>query len=472
MLLTIGSFIILIGILIFIHELGHFAAAKRIGVRVETFSLGFGQKLVGVIRGETEYRVSLIPFGGYVKMSGLEMDEVESSGESRLPPLPAGDPRLFNSRSRFERLQIILAGPVMNLLLAVVALPLVFWAGGYQRDIASSMPVRVGSVAAGSPAAQQGIQVGDLITALNGNPIATWQGFWQEEALSASRPLTLSLLREQETIELEMRLALDPGTGIGTMGVKPFETIIGTVVPGSGAEQAGLRRGDIILQVDGQDCMGWGKMTELIQAGAMDHPARPLSILFFRDGATNQVEVVPHDQRIGISYFVLEQNVSLGRAWHLGLEQNFEWTRLFLVTMGKLLTGQVSLRAMAGPLGIATVTGEAARQGFGKFLNLLAFISLQLGLINLFPIPVLDGGHLMFIGVEAIWRRPLSPRLLHAAQLVGLALLLSLMVVISYFDVVRMIGRRQAKEVSTTESIIEDVPAMTAPDRSDPSTDP
>ena len=432
MITTTISFIIVLGILIFIHELGHFAVAKFSGVGVEKFSLGFGPKLLGVTYGETEYRLSLLPLGGYVKMvgenPGEEVEEVDAS-------------RSFNHKRVGTRSLIVVAGPIMNLVLAVLLFPVIYMIGVSVPAYLDQSPV-IAFVAPDTPAAQAGVKKGDKVLSVNGTDVEDWEDLLSKVILSPNVELEFLIERGSEVISRAMIPIASEATGGGYTGIHPpMKPSIGTVNQGYPAEAAGLLPGDTIVAIDGTEITHWAELEEIIKKSGVKR-----TFLMERGGSTFSVEIEPkrNEKRdvylIGISRDEAQvfKRYAFGEAVVKGIDSSFEMTtRLFSVIKG-LVVGQYSLKTLGGPIMIAQVAGSAAKSGLSDLLSLVAFLSLQLGIINLFPIPVLDGGHLLFFGIEAIKGKPLSERFMGVAQQIGVVLLIALMLMVTYNDFMRI----------------------------------
>jgi regulator of sigma E protease len=433
MITTIISFVIVLGILIFIHEVGHFAMAKFSGVGVEKFSLGFGPKVFGMKYGETEYLLSLLPLGGYVKMVG------EHSGEDISE---ADKSRSFNNKSVSARAMIVAAGPIMNLVLALLIFPLIYMIG-INVPAYLEKPAQVGFVVKDDPAARAGIRKGDVIEAVNGKAVKDWQSLLETLILNPNVPLETTVNRGGDLLNTTLTPGAAKDTGGGYAGMyPPMKPAIGRVEKGSPADDAGLVPGDVILAVNGASITHWFEMV-----GFLRENGSAGEFLIGRGGETFTVAITPRfDEQmkvflIGIG--MLDEGVFKGYGFFesigKGVSSAVEMTgRLFYVIKG-LVVGQYSLKTLGGPIMIAKVTGQAAADGIVPLLSLMAFLSLQLGIINLFPIPVLDGGHLMFFGIEAVKGKPLSERFMGITQQVGIALLIALMVLVTYNDIVRII---------------------------------
>ena len=352
---TVLSFAVALGVLVFVHELGHFAVAKRIGVRVLRFSIGFGPVIFSRRRGETEYALSAVPMGGYVKMLGEDED-----GEA---VAPEEQERVFSTQPVSSRAAIVFAGPGMNLVFAFVVYALLFIAVGV--DMPSNAPV-VGGVTPGLPAAEMGLQGGDRITAVNGRPITTWEELSKSVLGSKGERLHLQVERDGGNLTLDVTPALQESRSL-------FGESLGSVY------------------------------------------------------------------RIGIE--ASHEWTSVGPLKAVGMAAEQTWTATTMVVKGLVLMfrGRVPLRELGGPIAIARAAGQQARAGFRYFLSMLAFLSINLAVLNLLPIPALDGGHLAFFTVEAVMRRPLRPQHRELAQRVGLLVLITLMVFVFYNDIHRLV---------------------------------
>ncbi len=431
-MVTVISFVIVLGILVFIHEFGHFVVAKLSGIKVEKFSLGFGPKLIGVKKGETEYMLSILPLGGYVKMVGESPGE-EISDEDRK--------RSFTGKPPLVRAAIVTAGPVMNLVLAFVLLPLIYIIG-IEVPAYLEKPAEVGYVFADSPAQKAGIEKGDTILAVDGEKIATWEDFIAKTAMNPSSTLRLSIRRQGKTITATLNPGTSKTTGAGTVGVMPpMPPVISMVNKDYPAYKAGLRAGDKILAVNGVKITHWLELESLVSKDA-----EPKVFTIGRGKSTFEVTITPKPSESGGRFLIgvsreetrALRKYGIGESIHKGLAASVEMTaKLFAVIKG-LIVGQYSLKTLGGPIMIAQVAGRAAHEGLSDILSLVAFLSLQLGIINLFPIPVLDGGHIMFIAVEAVKGKPLSERFMGIAQQIGIALIISLMVLVTYNDIFRI----------------------------------
>ncbi|HCU25587.1 MAG TPA: RIP metalloprotease RseP [Deltaproteobacteria bacterium] len=444
--MTILYFILGLGLLIFIHELGHFLVAKFSGIRVERFSLGFGPHL-GFKVGETEYCISLLPLGGYVKMSGQE-----DFGEGEIVPLD--DPRAFSSKSLWTRVKVVLAGPVMNLLLPFLLMPLVFMIGRQEPKYLQQVPVVMG-VQADSPAAKAALQKGDVILTVNGKTAVNWDTVLREMAKPVGSEIHLQVHRGPETFETSAQLAAMEGGMGGYLGIEPIffvdvDPIIGGFTPDSPAHLAGMQVNDKVLAVNGVPISDWAQMAEQVN----ESRGKPITFTVDRSGSSVELKVAPIFNT-GLKKYVI--GVSKGsnpdlfqrraygplESFRKGVHENFVLFGMTFKVLKDLVTLKASYKELGGPVRIAQISAKAAKQGLGNFLYLLAFLSIQLGVLNLLPIPVLDGGHLLFMAYEAVAGHALSMRKRLLAQQIGMFLLLTLMVMVTVNDIDAVWGFRE-----------------------------
>jgi len=427
---TLFSFLFVLGVLIFVHELGHFLMARRIGVRVLTFSLGFGPKLLTFKRGDTEYCISAVPLGGYVKMAGENPEETRT-----------GAPDEFLSKSKWQRFQVLVMGPVMNLALALIVMAVVLYQGA-PIPLFESQPVVVDSVVDGSPGQAAGIQPGDLILAVGDKEVEDWEHFGLAIATRASRETTIRLVRAGRTMETTV---LPKGHGkydIADIGVlPPIHPQIATVTPGEAAEAAGLKPEDVIMAANGEHNIRYQRLIDIFRAS----DNKPVTLDIRRDGVMQQIVVTPKKfgefARIGAQISQVETRVikpNPAQAVVMSFKQNVDWTKMILETLKGLFTRDTPFKQLMGPVGIAEMSGVAASAGWLALFQLMAMISLNLGLINLMPVPVLDGGHITILALEGLSRRDFSMKVKEKMLLGGFVLLLMLMVTVIYNDLTRV----------------------------------
>jgi regulator of sigma E protease len=426
---TIIAFLFVLGVLIFVHELGHFLAARRLGIRVITFSLGFGPKLLKFQRGDTEYCISVVPLGGYVKMAGENPDDPRS-----------GNPDEFLSRTKWERFQVLIMGPVMNLALAVIVMAFVL-AQGAEVEAFRDQPPVVGLVQAGSPAEKAGIMRGDRILSIGDDEVDTWDDVYLHVGMRPDREVPVKLQREGNTLSITVRTLSEGKYEVGSIGVLPdVNPIIKSVNAGEVADKAGLKPGDAVLSVNGQRLVFKEHLADAIAKNA----GKPVDLLIRRAGEERHITVVPEPRgdkgMIGVSLGDATKTFKPSpiEAVKLSVQRNWESSGLIFRTLGGLFTGQTSVRQLQGPVGIAQLSGEAARTDFLSVLSLMAVLSLNLGLINLMPVPVLDGGHITIMALEGIARRDFSMQVKEKMLLAGFVVLMMLMVTVIYNDLTRV----------------------------------
>ena len=426
---TLLAFAFVLGVLVFVHELGHFMMARWHGVRVLVFSLGFGPKLLKVKRGDTEYAISAIPLGGYVKMAG------ENPEDSR-----TGSSDEFLSKTKWQRFQILIMGPVMNLALAVILMAVVLMQGA-QIPTFEDEPVAIGKVESGSAGEAAGLQAGDIITHVGDEAVPTWDRFFLTIGTRADRDVALRVLRDGREVTLTARPTAEGRFQVGELGVLPdtYPTIA-SVVQGGPAETAGLKTGDVILAINNERMVFPGDVVQSITQNG----EQAAEIRVRRDGAEQTINVTPVREgeavRIGISPVAQTRTFRPGllEAFGLSVQRNIEFSGLILKTLWGLIVGETSPKQLMGPVGIAQLSGESAQMGWVSLFALMASISLNLGLLNLMPVPVLDGGHILIMGLEAIARRDFSIQAKEKMFLVGFVLLMALMVTVIYNDLTRI----------------------------------
>ncbi len=438
--MTIMAGILMLGVLVFVHELGHFMVAKWCGVKVLKFSLGFGPKLVSYRYGETEYLICAIPLGGYVQMlgegGGEQGEEAELTAEEKR--------RSFADKSVSRRLAIVSAGPLMNLLLPLLILPISFMAGVLVPSYYDAKPC-IGYVVSESDAGKAGFKANDCILQINQQSVASWNDGNKAFVSAAGEPLVFRVEREGKQLQLIIPAENNSLEGMQSLGLLPAqEARVGGLAEGMPAANAGIQKGDLILQIDHQQVASWYDLKTIIQ----DVGGQTVPVLLERNGEQLRVELVP-EQRDGEGDYLIgiapQQSSEFKRfgfvgAIKEGAKRTWELIELTVVFVQKLFTGSVSAKNIGGPITVVQVAGQAAQTDLSAILSVLAFISIQLGILNLLPIPILDGGHILFYLFELILRRPVSIRAREMAQQVGMAMLLMLMVLAFYNDIVRLWG--------------------------------
>ena len=428
---AIWPFLLVLGVLVFVHELGHFLVARWYGVRVITFSLGFGKKLLKFTRGETEYCISLIPLGGYVKLAGETVSDA-----------PTGDPAEFLSKSKWIRFQVYLAGPVMNLAMAIIVLAFVR-SQGADLPIATMAPAVVGGVTAGSPAEQAGVKPGDRIVAIDGSDIPNWQALNLAVLPRPDRELAVTIDRGGDRLTLKITPAAVTKYRMGALGVQPImrPQVLG-VTAGNPAEKAGLKRFDIILAVGGERGLSKDQIIKKIQKNG----PTPLVFTVEREGQVQDVPITPEGREgatiIG-AYIATSEfehvDPTLLQAFKISIDENWDATRQIATTLAGLFTRDTPVNQLMGPVAIAELSASAAQLSWLYLFELMATISLNLGLLNLLPIPILDGGQIAILGLEGLFRRDMSIRVKEAILLAGAAVIILLMVTVIFNDVARLI---------------------------------
>ncbi len=421
------AFVFALGVIIFVHELGHLLAAKGFGVRVLTFSLGFGRRLWGFRRGGTDYRVAIIPLGGYVRMGGEDPEE------------GSGDPSDFLNKPRWQRVLVYLAGPAMNVVLAIVLVAVVFMVGA-EVPGAQDIPPVVGSIAEGSPAAEAGLALGDRIVSIDGRKVSKWDEVHFAVTTSPERRLTLEIAREEGLLTLELTPRKVPRYEFGDAGfyakVLPH---VSRVFAGSPAERAGFRPGDEVRGVDGRPIVDHRDFIGYVEASA----GREVEVEVLRGETPVRLRVVPEATerggKIGVELTYSRRYPPL-RALAESVKFNWRVAEQTFAVLGKIATGKLAAKsAISGPIEIAAHAGAAARRDYTDLLFLMGLISISIAIINLLPIPVLDGGQITLLFVETALRRDLSLRLKERINQAGFMLIVVLMAVVLYFDLVKNI---------------------------------
>lgn len=440
-------FLIVLGILVAFHEFGHYLAARWVGVRVLKFSLGFGPKIFGRTLGETEYLVSAVPLGGYVKLFGEDAAETISLKEQK---------RSFSHQSLPHKMLIVAAGPSFNFLLTYLIFT-IWLAAGAPLFVPTFQDItpKVEAIKPSSPADIAGFKVGDRILRVNEEEISTYNELSNAVQDSHGRTLTVEVLRDGESKTLSITPESQPNPENATepiylLGIEAYAPVVGEVVPNTPAKQAGLERGDRIIEIDGQAIHTWSQMTGIVR----NNPGHPLDLKVQRKNQVISLTVTPapeefvseqgHSRVIGkigimLSGRSIMTSPSILMAPLEGVIATWKWAELTVVGVYKLLVGEISTKNLGGPLMIASVSGEHAEQGISNLVFLIAVLSMNLGILNLLPIPILDGGHLFFFTCEAILGRPLGERSREIAQQVGLVLLFSIMIYATWNDITRLL---------------------------------
>lgn len=427
---NIGWVLVLIGVMIVIHELGHYWAARYFDIRVDTFSFGFGPRLFGYRKGETDFRVSLVPFGGYVRMAG------EQPGDEN-----ANDPRSFQAKPRWQRLIVVFGGPAMNVVLAVVILTGLFMYR-YPKQPANHTPGVLGIVLPDSPAARAGFKDGDRITAIDGIQYPQWEDIMMKVAGNPGQPMRVTVERDGKEITSSLTPEMDKRDGIGTAGwAEQMEIQIGGVQKGMDAERQGLKAGDLLVSINGKPIRSTYKIREEVIASK----GSPVTVVYRRDGKENTVQVTPvqgeiegqKSLMIGVSLEPRVVYISLGPidALRESVRSNIRSATMIYKFLLGIVEQRMSPRSLEGPIRMAQISKEAAHEGLATYLGLMAMVSLNLAIFNLLPIPILDGGAILLLLVEMLFRRDLSLQVKEAVLKFGFVFLLMVVMFVLYNDI-------------------------------------
>ena len=423
--------LIVLGIIIVIHELGHFLVAKFFGIKVETFSVGFGPRLFGFRKGETDYRISAFPLGGYVKMAGENPTDTIT-----------GDPREFMSKPKYQRFLVASAGPIMNVLLAVVLLTGLFMYGTRVPEYVTG-EATVGIVEPNSPAFQEDIRPDDKILAIDGRQNPSWQEIETRVGTNPGIPLPIVLDRKGERLEKTITPSPQGPSDTGYSGIVPkirSGTVVQSVIEDSPAKAAGILAGDEFIKVKDIDLRRSGYTPQEAIQQVQDETF-PITVL--RQGSPTEVQVTPMVQdgqrKIGVYFIIPTVLIKLGLvdAFSKSIETNKQYAFLIFEVLGKLFKREASLKQLDGPIGIVRISGQAMDQGLATLIMLMALISLNLGVMNALPIPILDGGVMLLLIVESLMGRDLSMNVKERIVQVSFVFLLTVIAVVLYNDVVK-----------------------------------
>lgn len=415
----------------FVHEFGHFIAAKKAGVYVETFSIGMGPKLLKKKHGDTEYCLSAIPLGGYVKMKGENPDEDLTGASDEL-----------TSKSIPVRFSVFFAGPLMNILLALVLVSSVFYIGIQMPKYLEDPPV-IGWLDEDSPAKKMGLEIDDLILSVGGEPVHTWEQAMLYIASTGDHVLDIEVQRGNTIHTVTGTPEVIKQLGAGYIGIQPImKPIVGGLQTGFPAEEAGLQVDDEIIAINDQPIVHWDQLVDIVSASANQE----LHVTVLRKGQTLQFSITPREYNergfLGISSqtLVVMKKYGIVESISRGVKRCWELTTMTFDMLRRLVTLQASVKTVGGPIMIAQMSGEVARQGLSEMLNFMGLVSLSLGIFNLLPIPILDGGHIFLLFVEFLNRKPLSIHKRELAQKIGLLILIPLFLFVFYNDIARLIG--------------------------------
>jgi regulator of sigma E protease len=443
---TTAAFVVAIALLVAVHEYGHFIVARKLGIRVEKFSIGFGPALYSWRGrdGEVEYVIAAIPLGGYVKMLGENPDEQGEDAKRELSEEERA--RAFDVQPVWKRAAVAFAGPMFNFLFAIVAYMFIGWMGQMV------LPPVIGSVAPASVAEQAGLQEGDRVLRIGNTAVHSWQQLEESLKQAVGGGTTVEVDRGGAPVSIPVSLpkldkdALLVNVSNEALGISPGITVhIDSVTAGSPAEVGGIQAGDQVLRVDNTAVQTVGDLIRYIQA----RPGQPVVLEVLRNETHLRLQVVPKaaDGGVGrIGVRLVAQSASEPQLYRMGFAEGMtygvtrtaEMTVLTLQVVGKMITTAISPENLGGPIAIAQLAGKTAEMGLVSFVTFLALISVNLAVLNLLPVPVLDGGHLFYLGLEKIRGRPLSPETMERTQIVGMALVVMLMVFAFYNDLMRL----------------------------------
>ncbi|MFC1541363.1 RIP metalloprotease RseP [Candidatus Latescibacterota bacterium] len=429
-MITIIAFVFVLSFLVLVHELGHYTVAKLGGIGVERFSIGLPPRLFGVQVGETDYCISAIPFGGYVKLTGQEdFGKEEDAGDDY-------NPKDFRGKSKALKIAVLMAGSLMNIVTAVVIFFFLFYFKGVPMDTKV-----IGNVEIGTLAYEMGIRAGDEVLKIKGNIIERFDEILLPFYMEENASITVKSQGDTKTFTASRKLEQNEDFGISPF----YEAKIG-VIEGGPAAEAGFLDGDTVTAIDGAPISGWYHMSKIIR----QNPDTEMTFTLLRDGASIRLPVmighINEDQpdgtkktvgRIGASLQYVNREVGLIESAEMAVSNTVYLAKLMLDFFGKLVTGRMSAKLLGGPVMIAQMAGETAKTGFASLLSFTAFISINLGVLNLLPFPVLDGGHIFILLVEVVTRRKVSEKMKLRLQQVGSLVLLTLMLYITFNDFMR-----------------------------------
>jgi regulator of sigma E protease len=422
------AFVIVFGVLVFFHEFGHFFMAKLVGIRVEAFSFGYGKRLFGIKKGDTDYRISMIPIGGFVKFTGEDVFEQKREIEP-------GD---FMASKRWQRFLVMVMGSVMNIILAILLMMIINMVGVTTPEFQDQAPV-IGWIESGSPAEQANLLPKDEIISIDGKETKTWSDVEIAVGTRPDRTLMIEVKRDGRIIFIDLTTESRSRLAFGYAGfMAQVWTQVSMITANSPAEEGGLEIGDVILAINGEPVFR-NQFIEIVE----NSPGKDLEFLIERNGEQKTLSITPKQEgeigKIGIAHIPKSIVKKYGFFAAIGESINYNIDLAFMVIdfLKDLITGEASAKQLGGPLEIANFSYAALRAGFMAMLGWIAFFSLQLGVINLFPIPVLDGGQILVLGLEGLFRRDFSPKVKQIVMQIGFAIFIVLIVFVLLNDIAK-----------------------------------
>jgi regulator of sigma E protease len=434
--------VLVLGVMVLVHEWGHFIVARMCGVRVDVFSIGFGPRLFGWKKGPTDYRVSALPLGGYVRMAGQDLSEVDSGDKP-----PTGAPDELMSKPRWQRALISFAGPAVNLVLPIFLLTGLFAFAGVPHPAYLDAPARVAGLPPNSDSAPIPLKAGDTVLSINGTVTPTWEQAFL--ALKQATPGTVLKMEVEDdgtrrTVEVPANDKTDASRIFGYLPIRP---IIDQVGQGAPADRAGLQEGDLITAVNGNHIDFWEQFQQLTRASN----GQPMTLELLRNGQPVHLVVTPEKGAAGTGENVYQigigpredtayKRVAFSESVKIAVLETKDAITQTVDVVGKLFSGRVSIKQLQGPVGISHMAGQAVRRGPLDVISLMVLISVNLGILNLLPIPILDGGNILLLAIEGIMRRDLSLSFKERFVQVGLVFLLVIFAIVMYHDILRRIS--------------------------------
>ena len=434
---TVLGIVLVLGVMILVHEWGHFIVARLFGVRVDVFSFGFGPRLFGWKRGATDYRISALPLGGYVRMAGQDLSEIDSGEKG-----PTGAPDEVMSKKRWQRALISFAGPAVNLVMPILLLGGFYAIKGFPYQSFLNKPVILSDLPSDGPLAKAGVHDGEKVLAINGTKTPDWKKVYAVLGeTAAGQDLTVTIAGNGQEREIKVNAA-EIKNGEHLLGYPPEPAVVGQVSNDMPAKSAGLQKGDVIFAVNGTQVHNWLQCVDLIKESA----GNALKLDVRRNGKPVTLELRAVQQKdeegklgwkigVGPEGDYLYRSMTVSSAFATASRETVDATQTLMGVLGKLFTGKLSVRQLQGFVGIAVRAGQAVQNGPVDTVNLMAVISLNLGILNLLPIPILDGGHILLLSIEGIRRRDLSLAFKERFIQVGFVFLLLLFAFVMYNDV-------------------------------------